>query len=60
MMVVVVVFGVLALMMVSGQWRPRVVEKDAAGMVVGGPPRPLAPGTPIVEAPVLAGNAAPR
>jgi hypothetical protein len=47
----VVLFGVLGLMMVSGQWRPRVVEKDAAGMVVGGTTRPLAPGTRILSGP---------
>jgi hypothetical protein len=49
-----VAMGVIALMLISGPWSPRVVEKDAAGEVVGGPPRPLAPGTTITTAPVPA------
>jgi len=51
MMVAIVVIAVTGLMLITGPWRPRVVEKDVAGMVVGGPPRPLAPGTPIDSAP---------
>ena len=54
MMAAFVAMGVIALMLISGPWSPRVVEKDAAGEVVGGPPRPLAPGTPITTAPVPA------
>jgi hypothetical protein len=50
-MAAVVVVAVMALMLLSGPWSSRIVEKDPAGMVVGGPPRPLAPGTPITEAP---------
>jgi hypothetical protein len=41
------------LMLLSGPWSPRLVEKDPAGTVlgdVGGPPRPLARGTPITPA----------
>lgn len=50
MMCAFVVLAVMVLMMLSGPWSPRVVEKDPAGTAVGdvgGPPRPLAPGTPI-------------
>ena len=39
---------------------PRVVEKDPAGEVVGRPPRPLAPGTPITTAPAPAAPEATR
>ena len=46
-----VVMAVIALMLISGPWSPRLVEKDPAGTVIGGPPRPLAPGTPITSAP---------
>ena len=60
MMAAFVVMGVIALMLISGPWSPRVVEKDAAGEVVGGPPRPLAPGTPITSAPAPAGHEATR
>ena len=45
MMVAVIVMAVIGLMLLSGPWSPRIVEKDPAGMVVGDPPRPLAPGT---------------
>ena len=45
-----VVMAVTALLLISGPWSPRLVEKDAAGVPVGGPPRPLAPGTPINSA----------
>ena len=55
MMAAFVAMGVIALMLISGPWSPRVVEKDAAGEVVGGPPRPLAPGTPITSAPPRSG-----
>jgi hypothetical protein len=41
--------AVVALLLISGPWNPRTVEKDPAGMVVGGSPRPLAPGTPITS-----------
>ena len=51
MMAAFVAMGVIALMLISGPWSPRVVEKDAAGEVVGGPPRPLVPGTPITSVP---------
>jgi hypothetical protein len=37
----------------SGPWGPRLIEKDPVGVVVGdvgGPPRSLAPGTPITPA----------
>jgi len=51
MMAAVVVMAVIALMLLSGPWSPRIVEKDPGGMVVGGPPRPLAPGTPITTVP---------
>jgi hypothetical protein len=54
MMVAFVVMAVIALMMISGPWSSRLVEKDKAGMVVSGPPRPLAPGTPITSAPTPA------
>ena len=54
MMVAFVVMAVIALMMISGPWSSRLVEKDTAGMVVSGPPRPLAPGTPITSAPTPA------
>ena len=47
MMAAFVVIAVIALMLLSGPWIPRMVEKDSAGMVVDGPSRPLAPGTPI-------------
>jgi hypothetical protein len=50
MMVAIVVLAITGLMLITGPWGPRVVEKDAAGMVVSGPPRPLAPGTPITSA----------
>jgi len=46
-----VVMAVMALMLISGPWSPRIVAKDPAGVVVGdlvGPPRPLAPGTSIL------------
>jgi len=49
-----VVMAVMALMLISGPWSPRVVEKDPGGMIVGdvsGPPRPLAPGTRIAPVP---------
>ena len=55
MMAAFVIMGVIALLLLSGPWSPRVVEKDPAGMVVGGPPRPLAPGTPITSEPAPAG-----
>ena len=55
MMAAFVAMGVIALMLISGPWSPRVVEKDAAGEVVGGPPRPLALGTPITSAPPRSG-----
>jgi hypothetical protein len=48
-------YGVMAaivLMLVSGTWSPRVVEKDQGGSVVGdvvGPPRQLPPGTPVTH-----------
>jgi hypothetical protein len=51
MMAAVVVVAVMALMLLSGPWSPRIVEKDPAGTVVRGPPRPLAPGTPITAVP---------
>jgi len=51
MMAAVVVMAVIALMLLSGPWSPRIVEKDPGGMVVGGPPRPLAPGTPVTTVP---------
>ena len=51
MMAAFVVMAVIALMLLSGPWSPRMVEKDPAGMVVGGPPRPLPPGTPITTVP---------
>ena len=51
MMAAFVVMAVMALMLISGPWSSRVVEKDPAGMVVGGTPRPLAPGSPITSAP---------
>jgi hypothetical protein len=51
MMAAVVVIAVIALMLLAGPWSPRIVEKDEGGMVVGGPPRPLAPGTPIYPGP---------
>jgi hypothetical protein len=51
MMAAVVVMAVIALMLLSGPWSPRIVEKDPGGMVVGGPPRPQAPGTPITTVP---------
>ena len=54
MMAAFVVMAVLALMLLSGPWSPRVVEKDSTGVVVGdvsGPPRPLAPGTPVTTVP---------
>jgi hypothetical protein len=54
MMAAFVVMAVIALMLISGPWSPRLVEKDPAGMVIGGPPRPLAPGTPITSAPTPA------
>ena len=60
MMAAFVAMGVIALMLISGPWSPRVVEKDAAGEVVGGPPRPLAPGTPITTAPAPAAPEATR
>lgn len=50
MMVAVVVFGVLALLLITGPWSPREVEKDVAGTVVASPPRPLAPGTRVPSA----------
>jgi len=50
-MAAVVVMAVIALMLLSGPWSPRIVEKDPGGMVVGGPPRPLAPGTPVTTVP---------
>ena len=49
-----VVMGVMAVLLISGPWTPRLVEKDPAGIVVGGSPRPLAPGTPITSAPTPA------
>ncbi len=55
MMVAIVVIAVAALMLITGPWSPRVVEKDVAGMIVGGPPRPLAPGTPVTSAPAPVG-----
>ena len=51
MMAAVVFIAVIALMLLSGPWSPRIVEKDPGGMVVGGPPRPLAPGTPVTTVP---------
>ena len=45
-----VVMAVTALLLISGPWRPRLVERDAAGVPVGGQARPLAPGTPINSA----------
>ena len=54
MMAAFVVMAVIALMLISGPWSPRLVEKDPAGMVVGGPLRSLAPGTPINSAPIPA------
>ena len=53
MMAAFVVMAVMALLLISGPWSPRLVDKDPAGTVVsdvGGPPRPLAPGTPITPA----------
>ncbi len=47
MMVALVFIAVTALMLLWGPWSPRMVERDEAGMPVGGPLRPLAPGTPI-------------
>ena len=49
-----VVMAVMALLLISGPWSPILVERDAAGVPVGGPPRPLAPGTPITSAPTPA------
>jgi hypothetical protein len=54
MMAAFIVMGVIALLLISGPWSPRVVEKDLDGDVVAGPPRPLAPGTPITSAPAPA------
>ena len=45
------VMAVMALMLLSGPWSPRMVDKDPAGIVVGDPPRPLAPGTPLTPVP---------
>jgi hypothetical protein len=53
MMAAFVVMAVIALLLISGPWSPRLVEKGPAGMVIG-PPRPLAPGTPITSAPTPA------
>ena len=47
MMAAFVVMAAMALMLTSGPWSPRLVEKDPPGVAIGGPPRPLAPGTPI-------------
>ena len=60
MMVAIVIIAVTALMLITGPWSPRVVDKDVVGMVVGGPPRPLAPGTPITTAPAPAAPEATR
>jgi hypothetical protein len=49
-----VVMAVMALLLISGPWSPRLVERDAAGVPVGGPSRPLAPGTSITSAPTPA------
>jgi hypothetical protein len=54
MMAALVVMVVIALMLISGPWSPRSVEKDPAGIVVDSPPRPLAPGSPITSAPTSA------
>ena len=46
MMVAIVALGVTSLMGISGQWSPRIVEKDPEGTVVRtvrGVPRPLMP-----------------
>jgi hypothetical protein len=54
MMAAFVAMAVMDLMLLSGPWSPRLVEKDPAGTIVGdvaGPPRPLAPRTPITDAP---------
>ena len=51
MMVAIVTIAVTALMLITGPSSPKVVNKDVVGMVVGGPPRPLAPGTPIISEP---------
>ena len=51
MMAAFVVMAVIALMLLSGPWSPRMVEKDPAGMVVDDSPRPLAPRTPITPVP---------
>jgi hypothetical protein len=53
MMAAFVVMSTMGLMLLAGPWSPRLVEKDPTGVVVGdvaGPPRPLAPGTPITPA----------
>jgi hypothetical protein len=55
-----VVMGVMALLLISGPWTPRLVEKDPAGMVVGGSPRPLAPGTPITHESIYRGGRSDR
>jgi hypothetical protein len=54
MITAVVVMAVMALLLISGPWSPRLVKKDPAGMVISGPPRPLAPGTPVDSAPTSA------
>jgi hypothetical protein len=54
MIAAVVVMAVMALMLISGPWSARLVEKDPAGMVAGGPPRPGAPGTPVTSVPTPA------
>ena len=50
MMVAIVGMAVIALLLISGPWHPRNVEKDPSGMVVGGPQRLVAPRTPISPA----------
>jgi hypothetical protein len=48
----VVVMTVMVILLIAGPWNPRLVERDAAGVpAAGGPPRPLAPGTPITSVP---------
>ena len=49
-----VIIAVIGLLLVAGPWGPRLVDKDPTGMVVGGSPRPLPPGTPITTAPTPA------
>lgn len=54
MMAAFAVIAVIALLLIAGPWSPRLIEKDSAGMPIGGSPRPLAPGTPITPAPTPA------